>query len=671
MWLGPLLLIGFWLRLTFLVGNVYYGDEFISMLAAKMVAKQGLPIFPSGLFYDHGLLYSMLAGAFVALLGFTEQIARWPVLFVSVLTIAVYYTVARRLFDSPISGVVAAIVVTFDTLLIKWGAWARMYSLAHLFVLLSMAWLLTSTLKQPEQRGRYLFLVFLAGALFSHSLTFLILLPLAVLLLVFTLAYRREWLRSPDLWLQGALAGVIVVAALVVVAHGHVGSTISLQDRDTATIAMPTSLQFLQGFLLPTLEEDYYADLFKFFQTPAYNWLLLVIAAALLVTLYRLVRRTATFADVAFLFVLLFPALIIFEMGSLLTEEWLQSRYMVFLTLPAFLLLGAESLSRLLRGAAYFGPKLSWIPWPQKRLEAVIPLIVAILIVAVWGYPSWKLAHTRATGDFDTAYAFVRKNWQPGDRVMTEHPAAAYLYMEQNDYYANQVSAKVLGDEENEFAPIDRYTGSPLVDTVEKLNMALAAGDRVWLVVSDKHLNRYYDPFFRQQIFAQMDVAAQAGSKYVFISRAHPTPLPAEPMARLAGNFNDAILLEGYSLDPASIAPDGTISLGLYWRPIGPPPLRPAKVFVQLRNNQDQIIAQADHFIYEELFTGAEWNFLREEGEWLRDTADLRLLLPLPADGQPYRLYIGFYDPTTFERVPVVNDTSGENAVVIELSTLL
>jgi len=72
------------------------------------------------------------------------------------------------------------------------------------------------------------------------------------------------------------------------------------------------------------------------------------------------------------------------------------------------------------------------------------------------------------------------------------------------------------------------------------------------------------------------------------------------PDAVLDGNFGNLVHFEGYGLDTAGIAPDGTASPGLYWRPI----------------------------------------------------------------------YVGLYDPDTFERVPVLNDTSGENAVVIDLSEL-
>jgi hypothetical protein len=141
-------------------------------------------------------------------------------------------------------------------------------------------------------------------------------------------------------------------------------------------------------------------------------------------------------------------------------------------------------------------------------------------------------------------------------------------------------------------------------------------------------------------------------------------------MASLTGNFSNVIVLEGYSL-PTSMAPDGSLPLGLYWRPISAPPSRPFKVFVQLRNGLGETIAQADHFIYEGLLDVRQWDHtLTEPGAWLRDTADLAIPLPFSPGQGPYRLYVGFYDPGTLQRLPLVNDTSGENAVIVELPAL-
>ena len=663
-----LVLVGFWIRLSFMLGEIYHVDEFISMLAAQMVAERGLPILPSGLFYDHGLLFSFFSGAFVALLDFKEEIVRWPAILASVLTIAVYFILARRLFNSRAAGLLAATLVTLDELSIVWGVRARMYTQAHLFVVLSLAVLLESTLKRPSLRGRYWFLLFLIGALLSHTVTFLILAPLTATLLLFTLFYNYDWLIQRHNWLQALVAVLLIVGVMAIVAMGQTGSTVSLQDPN-ATAAAPSGLDFLQGFFAPGLFDDRFDDLFDFFQLPEYVWLLLLIGLSVLVSLYRLLRQRFTFADIAVLFLALFGILVIFEQGALLTGNWRKARYLFVIVMPAFFLLSAQSLALIVQGLDYLISPATRSAASTAWVRLMTPLLGVALIVLMWGADAWDTAHAQGTGNYNTAFEYVRENWQPGDRVMTVHPSAAYLYAGHSDYYANQVSAKVIDDEE-ENSVLDRYTGSPLVDSVDKLNQVLGQGSRIWFVVDDSRLYRRYDPFFTQQIFAQMDHITVWGGVIVFVSKTHPVPAAANPLAARDGNFNNLIYLQGFSIDPAQITPDGILPVTLFWRPATetPPPVGVPKVFAQLRNNRGETIAQADHFIYEGLLTLDAWQNLYTAGEWLRDTADLQL--PLPVDEGPYQIYVGLYNPATFERVPILNDTSGENAVILSLPDL-
>ncbi|HXV43808.1 MAG TPA: hypothetical protein VEC96_12155 [Anaerolineae bacterium] len=246
---------------------------------------------------------------------------------------------------------------------------------------------------------------------------------------------------------------------------------------------------------------------------------------------------------------------------------------------------------------------------------------------------------------------------------MTVHPSAAYLYLNRSDYYATQGTARVLADDESEEL-VDRYVGSTLVDSLDTLGQALSQSSRLWFVVDVNRLFSRYEPLFIQQIFAQMNLVHQAGPVMVFLSQPYPRPMPAEPLAPVKANFSDLVTLEGYSLDLKTIAPDRTVQLGLYWRPQTSQIPKPYKVFVQLRDDQDQTVAQADHFIFEGLLTGAVMGQLKDRHEWLRDTADLALPENLPAG--TYRLLVGLYDPDTFERIPIIADTSGENAVLLE-----
>jgi hypothetical protein len=429
----------------------------------------------------------------------------------------------------------------------------------------------------------------------------------------------------------------------------------------------PFGLEFLRGFFLPGWEAIRFHRLAKFFYEPPYLLLTLLVLAGLVSTLYRLWRRRVVFADIAFLFLILFGGLVIAEMAVLLTQDWQKSLYMFFLTLPAFILLSAESLSRLLRWLGQWLVRIDWGPLRPGRVALLLPLAGVILIAALWGPDAVDTVQAQTRGAYDTALTFVGEHIQPEDKVMTEHPSAAYVYLERNDYYANQVTAKVLSAESEPDTLVDRYTASPLIDTAEKLNELMAKGESIWFVVGTDHLNKYYDPLFHPQIFAHMDLVRRFGETYVFKSQPYSMPLPAEPAAQLEGNFGDFIRLEGYSVDPTKILPDGTTQLGLYWRPLGDLPPKPFKVFVQLRNGQGQTIAQADHYIFEETLTARRWEKLQEENELLRDPTYLPLPQPMPPAEGPYHIFVGLYDPESFERVPVLNDASGENAITIPL----
>ncbi len=430
-----------------------------------------------------------------------------------------------------------------------------------------MTWLLLSSLKQPSRSGRYLALLFLTGAFFSHTLTLFALPPLALLLLLFTVTYRWDWLRQPGLWQEALVFGLILVVALSVIRLGQVESTVSLQDVQ-ADAPPPLSLEFLRGFFLLGLTGKRFHRLTKFFTEPEYRWLLPLVAVFPGHTLDRLWRRVSAFADIAFLFLALFVCLVITEMTVLLTTDWQKSIYMFFLTLPAFLLLTGESLARLLGWLAALIYRTNWRFGQRQTVQPLLPVVGLLLIAAIWGPAALDTVHAQSTGAFNTAMKFVAEQRQPGDKIMTEHPSAAYVYLGQTDYYTNQTTAKVLAASENDNSFVDRYTASPLIDTAAKLSAVLSRGESIWFVVGDDHLNEYFDPLFHAQIFAHMNLVRRFGESYVFKNQAHSMPIPAEPTGSLDTNFGDFIRLEGYSLNPAARLPDGTTLLGLYWRPI-------------------------------------------------------------------------------------------------------
>jgi hypothetical protein len=403
-------------------------------------------------------------------------------------------------------------------------------------------------------------------------------------------------------------------------------------------------------------------DDFLYYYTSQSYWPLSILGGlAFLVALISIIRGQFTRRDLAALFFGLVFWLTIAELGLALTHTWRKTRYLFILCQVPFLLLAADGLARL-GGllAALLGKRV-------ERMAFAGSLLGVIAILAFWGSPAIDAAGVQGTGGYDTAFTWAKEHWQAGDKVMTVHPSAAYLYLGRSDYYATQRTARVLLDEESEEL-VDRYVGSQLLDSVDALNSAVSAQGRLWFVVDTNRLFARYEPFFVQQIFAQMDVAYRAGEVLVFLSRPYPQVVPTEPDVVVGANFGDLIELGGYSLDLGAIAPDGTVQLGLYWRPQASRFSKVYKVFVQLRNEQGQTVAQADHYIFEGFITGWIMNQLGQEREWLRDTADLVLPQELPPG--TYRLLVGLYDPDTLERVPIVADHSGENAVILETVTV-
>jgi hypothetical protein len=128
----------------------------------------------------------------------------------------------------------------------------------------------------------------------------------------------------------------------------------------------------------------------------------------------------------------------------------------------------------------------------------------------------------------------------------------------------------------------------------------------------------------------------------------------------LKAEFDGGAELAGYSADPPSPMPGIPMRLTLFWQNSVP---HGAKVFVHLRDADNNTVAQADHFIYDGKVPGSRWPSLLEKGTPVRDGATLAI----PPELAPgvYRLVIGFYHPETFERLGVIDDQSGENAVIL------
>src|SRR5687767_15180592 len=103
-----------------------------------MIGEKGVPLMPSGLFYEHGLLFSYL-GYVATLFGSPRLAVRVASLVCGSLTILLTFWLGRRWF-SPTVGLIAVAGLAIAPSAIHWSGRARMYALLQLLVLLTL-WL--------------------------------------------------------------------------------------------------------------------------------------------------------------------------------------------------------------------------------------------------------------------------------------------------------------------------------------------------------------------------------------------------------------------------------------------------------------------------------------------------------------------------------------------------
>jgi hypothetical protein len=113
--------------------------------------------------------------------------------------------------------------------------------------------------------------------------------------------------------------------------------------------------------------------------------------------------------------------------------------------------------------------------------------------------------------------------------------------------------------------------------------------------------------------------------------------------------FTGLAVLEGFSVDQTAITPADTLHLTLVWKVLSTPGIS-YRVFTHLLNDQGRVIAQGDDYPVSGTRPTTGW----VKGEYLLDP----YLLGFNEEGMAYqgtaRLEVGFYNPETNERIPLV-----------------
>jgi hypothetical protein len=692
--LAALLVLGIWLRWRFIHTVHLYPDEFVTLLAIKMIAETGWPVMPSGLFYEHGLLFSYF-GSLAWQADASYLAVRYTSLLFGGLALLLTFWVGQRWF-SPWVGLIATAGLVIAPMAVHWSGRARMYALLQLLVLLTL-WLAYEGLSQNKARLRQTALLAYLGALLAHFVAVTLAPALVLAAGLFgwlglgaktpggTEAWEQEGgekksrhflslLSRGQWWLELlALIAVLVVAFLVKRAGQPKGIEALEANPASAAAGLVQVFDIYSDFSLNPVEG--WQTIWPFyFSLPALIFTPFALLAVIisLISIRRSLRQKAlqdpldpssglTAHSAVTLFLGLILLMTTLEMIFLVSPDRRDDKYL-FMLLPILFLLGAQGITIV---ANWLLKSITNYPWTAQGGQLPITLIITLsILVATWPQTQALLANTG--DDYESAFAYVRDHWQAGDKILTGTPAAAVFYLGRNDFYSVQrrggYDYRVLAVA-GQAQPVDRWLASPVIRTEADLHQTLANHD-VWLVLERWGLQReYYDLPFQQQLFAQTEYVTEAQGIVVLYSKADPRPIAPSPAHLVyAANseahptFDDLIQLTGYTAEPDQGRAGQPLRLTLYWQALAPVP-HDYTVFVHLRQAEGATVAQADHRPLGNLYPTSLWPV----GELIRESSELELPSDLPAGN--YDLWVGFYLLGTGERLPVRDDTSGENAV--------
>jgi 4-amino-4-deoxy-L-arabinose transferase-like glycosyltransferase len=657
----------FALRLNFLCRINPYPDELVSLLAVRAILASGLPVLPSGLFYEHGLLFSYLGALFGALLSFGQMQVRLPSLLLSTLSVPLLYAVGRRLFSAP-TGLLAAAFLAMSPAAVEWGGRARMYALLQFLILVVVFTLSQGTLIKDRPAWRYLALAAFLGAVLTHFVAVTLVPPLIIGLLVagaiVSLPDCGPWFRRQRVLPEIGALGIILLIAFLVKRMGQPKGIEPYHPLQEGPVQFLGSVLAIYTHLtldwLPGMR-----SLAPFFIAPQALLPGLLALAGLVMLIYRL-RRPLERRDAILFFLYLVLGITTLEMIAVVAPERRDDKYL-FMLAPVLYLLAGEGLLRLLEAV------LGRNTFSRRKRVSILAVFGVAIAASFLSLPALERAFAQRGGDYEAAFACVQKNWQEGDQVMAGTPAAAGLYLGWCDFYLMQDPGYAYRLLKKDERVVDRWMGAPWVGTVAEFNSLIDRPERLWLVVERWGLLReYYEPFLRAQIMARMDLVCQDQDLLVFVSALDRRYVSQEPRYTIEAVLGSQVKLLGYSLDtnyhvqdkspepcvrdPFSCIVTGeTARVTLYWQAITPMK-HDYDVFVHVYNAAGDLVLQADHRPLENIMPTSLWR----PGEPVWETTHM----VIPPDLPPgvYELRAGMYRLETMERL---RTSSGSDVVTL------
>jgi len=501
-----LIIAGAYLRLAHLDRPSFWVDEFNHVVAAQAMLEGKGAVFPSGLPYQRGMVFTKIVAFSFSLFGVSEFGARFFSAVLGVLTIPLMFLVAASMFRHLGVGLVAAFLQAFTPFNIGWSRVSRMYAIFQFFFLLAAYAIYAGIESEREKpvaatkmsswQSRlqhrlaawnidfvWLFIAALAMAIATYLqvLSGIILPGLLVYFFIMLL-----WAATIEGWrsaVTSKYAFFMVTALLGVAGIAALAPGLLAEAREAMSFSPNWArYDYVQNkfYYLWFLTSNFYFTIAAFFLIGAvaaaaercrpaiYLLSIFIVALGLLSTLFVVkVERYIFHLFPFYLIIAAYGAIKLFEFVLALNREALQkypqhrSTRLSKLNLVAVAIVGIGIL-----GAS------DWLRYARK-----IPTFYTVSNGAV-GHEEWR-----------EACDYLRRQQVEGQPVVSTLPIAVHYYLGRVDYYL--ASRQNPRDEEiimKNGAPVDYYSNARVIDTVEDLQSLMAEQPRGWLIVDEYRL---------------------------------------------------------------------------------------------------------------------------------------------------------------------------------------
>lgn len=636
-----LVAMGLTLRLFYARSANPYIDEYTTFWMAQRTIECGVPFFPTGSLYSHGLLFTYLDALFISIFSFSELVARLPSVIIGAASILLIYWAGKKIV-SPWAGVIATALLALDPQAIIWGGRARNYTLLLFLLLLATLFFYRGVIRRDRALYRRFYTLFFLLALFTHTES-LLLFPAFLLCALLWRGWR--WLLKPSVLLETILClfGIGLNLYLWRLAQPPGWQALGESYPNFAPSFSP--LRALKRYSPFFLGPD---------QLPFAGLLSLLTLLGGILILWAIWRRgmkSLIEEREGYLFLYLLFGLVFLEMVFLVSPQRWSPRYLFMLS-PHFFLMAS--------GVVVWGMERLVGRWERRgKVKEAIPLLSTFLIVVAivtFAIPTALSAASQKEWGYNLAFQYLKERYQEGDAVMTFWFPPCELYLEEGcDYVAVEEHFFAYVRRENNHW-IEHWGEVPLLTTDEELMGVIEGEQRVWFIIDEERFRTRYTDRFIQYVWDRMDLAAKEDGVFIFLAQ-NPPPPPFPLQRDLEINWGGKVALLGYELSGDSYEPGDELQLLLRLK--GLTHIQEEfSLFVHLFDREGRLWARDDSAPLRELHPTTHWVM----GEVVRDPHPLTLPLDIPSGR--YRLEVGIYSPATMERLPVVG--SGEESVTLD-----